>query len=321
MSKADNMLSILWLLKKGKRFTAKQLAEELEMNIRTVYRYIDALCASGVPIIADSGHNGGYSLLERFHEAPLFFEMSEQKALIQAAVFAREAGYPHGEALQRAVDKLKLYTNDEQLNEINRHLVGFDVIHAPSDAVQERLLQELETSVANGSTMAMEYMKGTAAFTEQREINPYGVVYWKGKWYVVAYCHLREDIRSFRVDRIQSLSRTVNEFERPQGFSAREFFMSTMLPDKNNEEKLISVRIEGKEQTINDLCQHWLLSHVMVGRTATEVHYRLEEKSVATFLPHLLLPYGRSLRVLEPSLLQERLVAVTTGLLDYYQTM
>jgi hypothetical protein len=48
MSKADNMLFILWLLKMGKRLTAKQLAEELEIHIRTVYRYIDALCASGV---------------------------------------------------------------------------------------------------------------------------------------------------------------------------------------------------------------------------------------------------------------------------------
>ncbi|WP_028553077.1 helix-turn-helix transcriptional regulator [Paenibacillus sp. UNC451MF] len=321
MSKADNMLSILWLLKKGKRLTAKQLAEELEMNIRTVYRYIDALCASGVPIIADSGHNGGYSLLERFNEAPLFFDMSEQKALIQAAVFAREAGYPYGEALQRAVDKLKLYTNDEQLNELNRHLVGFDVIHAPQPSSQEWLLQELEMSVANGCTMAVEYLKGNADSTNQREVDPYGLVYWRGKWYIVAYCHLREEIRSFRVDRIHSLIQTENRFDRPHGFSAREFFMSTLLPDIDNQENLMLVRIEGKEQSINDLSQHWLLSYVMVERTATEIQYRLDEKSVATFLPHLLLPYGRSIRIMEPSLLQERLVAVTTALLDYYQKM
>jgi biotin operon repressor len=61
MSKADNMQSILWLFKTGMRMTAKQLAETLEINIRTVYRHIDALCASGVPIIEESGHNGGYS--------------------------------------------------------------------------------------------------------------------------------------------------------------------------------------------------------------------------------------------------------------------
>lgn len=96
MSKADHMLSILWLLKSQRRITAKQLAEKLEINIRTVYRYIDALCASGVPIIADSGHNGGYRILGQFNDAPLVFDLDEQKALIHAAAFAQEAGYPYG---------------------------------------------------------------------------------------------------------------------------------------------------------------------------------------------------------------------------------
>lgn len=70
MSKADHMLSILWLLRSGRRMTAKQLSNKLEIHIRTVYRYIDSLCASGAPIIADSGPNGGYRILNRFTESP-----------------------------------------------------------------------------------------------------------------------------------------------------------------------------------------------------------------------------------------------------------
>lgn len=88
MAKNDNMLVILWMLNSGVKMTAKQIAEKLEINIRTVYRYIDALCASGVPIISDPGHNGGYSLLNNFIRAPLLFDMEEKKALLQAAVIA-----------------------------------------------------------------------------------------------------------------------------------------------------------------------------------------------------------------------------------------
>ncbi len=62
MAKIDNMMSILWMLSSDKKITAKQIAEKLEINIRTVYRYIDVLSMSGVPIISDTGHNGGYSL-------------------------------------------------------------------------------------------------------------------------------------------------------------------------------------------------------------------------------------------------------------------
>lgn len=319
MSKADNMLSILWLLRTYKRITAKQLAETLEINIRTVYRYIDALCASGVPIISDSGHNGGYSLLEHFTEAPLFFDVDEQKALIHAAIFAQEAGYPFGADLDRAVSKLKRYTNQEQLSKINRHVMGFDVINARSNSSQESFLQELEISVAESNTLLMEYQKGNNSDPSRREIDPYGLVYWKSKWYLVGYCHLRGEIRSFRVDRIHSLTRTGSVFRRPADFSARDFFLKTLLPDTDNKEQLISIRIQGKPQAINELAEHWLLGHVLIERSDNGIHFMLDEQAIRTYVPYFLLPYGKAIEVLEPAILKERLVAITSDLLEYYK--
>ncbi|WP_413927022.1 helix-turn-helix transcriptional regulator [Clostridioides sp. ZZV15-6383] len=64
MSKIDNIMSILWILNSDKKVTAKQISEKLEINVRTVYRYIDALSASGLPIISDTGHNGLYTRLQ-----------------------------------------------------------------------------------------------------------------------------------------------------------------------------------------------------------------------------------------------------------------
>jgi predicted DNA-binding transcriptional regulator YafY len=113
MSKADNMLAILWLLNTRRRMTAREIADTLEIHIRTVYRYIDGLCASGVPIEAEAGHDGGYRLPVHFRDIPLFFDMEEQKALVHAAVFARQAGYPFGEALDRAITKIERYASLE----------------------------------------------------------------------------------------------------------------------------------------------------------------------------------------------------------------
>lgn len=320
MSKADNMLSILWLLKIGKRMTAKQLAETLEINIRTVYRHIDALCASGVPIVADPGHNGGYSLLSHFTEAPLFFHLDEQKALIHAAIFAEESGYPFGEALERAVSKLKRYTNEKQLESINRHVVGFDVINAPADPSLNDFLQVIEHSVADCCTLAMEYQSGRESVPTSRQIDPYGLVHWKNKWYVVGYCHLRTEIRSFRVDRISSLARSEAVFVRPAEFSARHFFMKNLLPDTNNPDTLVSVRITGREQAINDLCNHWMLGHIVVERSDTDVHLKLDEQAILSLAPYFLLSYGKAIQVVEPPLLKERMVAIVTDLLHFYQT-
>lgn len=322
MSKADNMLSILWLLQTGKRLTAKQLAEALEISIRTVYRYIDALCASGVPIIADAGHYGGYSLAQPFADVPLLFDLHEQKALIHAAVFAQGTGYPFGEHLDRAVAKLKRYANEEQRSAIERHSRGLEVILPPANPAVAKRVQELELSVANGHTVCMDYQKGDQTDSQTRRIDPYGLVHWKANWYIVGFCHLRGDIRSFRVDRIGRMARTDSTFERPASFSARQFFLNSLLPETetDRQEKPVSVRIAGRRQAINDVCGHWFLGRVLVERSPDAAHFRVEEKFVHTDVPHFLLPFGKAIRVQEPSFLNERLAAMAADLHQFYQS-
>jgi predicted DNA-binding transcriptional regulator YafY len=320
MTKAINMLSILWLLKTSKRMTAKQLAEELEINIRTVYRYIDSLCASGVPIISDTGHNGGYSLLHDFTKVPLFFDLNEQKALIHAARFASEAGYPFNQSLDAAVTKLKKYTNQEQLANINRHLVGFDVIQPPSNLALESHLQEIEVSVAEGFTLLMDYQKGNESTFRSRSINPYGLVYWKGNWYVIAYCHLRLEIRNFRVSRIVSISRTGDRFDRPSDFSAREFLLNGILPDFDQPEQLTIIHIEGYKHALDELCQHWLFGHALFQRSETHAYFKIDEQAINTYVPYFLLPYGKAINILEPLLLKKRMITVTQELVKHYQS-
>lgn len=320
MAKADNMLSVLWMLKSSRRRTAKELAEALEMNIRTVYRYIDALCASGVPIISDSGHNGGYSLLQSFTDAPLIFDLHEQKALIHAALFAQEAGYPFGDDLNRAVSKLKMYTNEEQLDDINRHLKGFEVISPPSNAPLITFLQQLEQSVADGVTLCMEYAKGYENTAETRFLNPYGLVYWKGKWYIIGHCHLRDAIRSFRVDRIQALSRTDRSFERPAEFSAKSYFLNNLVGEKSDNELLTCIRLQGKPQAIQDLGHHWLFGQAVVERSTANLTLMLDAHAIRNIVPYMLISFGKSIQVLEPSSLKDRMAEIAQDLVDYYRT-
>ncbi len=165
----------------------------------------------------------------------------------------------------------------------------------------------------------MEYQKGDNVFPQKRHVDPYGLLSWKNKWYIVAYCHLRNEVRSFRVDRINSLSRTDLVFQRPSKFSARHFFLENMLPDFGNHKQLISVRIQGSTHAINDLCDHWLLSHALMERTKNEIYFKLDEKAITTYVPYLLLSYGTTIQVLEPSILKERVIAALSKLLNHYQ--
>jgi predicted DNA-binding transcriptional regulator YafY len=319
MPKNDNMLAILWMLNTGGKITAKQMSEKLEINIRTVYRYIDALCASGVPILSDAGHNGGYSLLNHFIRAPLLFDMEEKKALLHAAMFAKEAGYPMSEALDNAAAKLKMYSNQEQENTLSRHLAGFEVINRLGPSSIQPVLAELEQAVASGFSVEIDYRTGREEHSKNRVIDPYGMLYWNNKWYTVGFCHLKKEIRSFRADRILSIKRTPMNFKRAEAFSAREFFMQKLLPDVAGKEGLTSVIIGGRAETLDDLCLHWFLGHHLKERTSGQAIFVLEEQSVQRYVPHLLLSYGKSIQVIEPQSLKDRLVAVAADLMEYYQ--
>ncbi|MGC6174304.1 helix-turn-helix transcriptional regulator [Lacrimispora sp. 38-1] len=319
MAKNDNMLAILWMLNSGEKITAKQISEKLEINIRTVYRHIDALCASGVPIISDPGHNGGYRLLNNFIRAPLLFDMEEKKALLQAAVFAKEAGYPLSEALGNATSKLKMYSNQEQESILNHHLAGFEVINRMGNPSLQPILAELEQAVEKEFSVEIDYRTGREEQPKIRMIDPYGMIYWNNKWYTVAFCHLRNEIRRFRVDRILRIKSTQINFKRPEAFSTREIFMKNLLPDLVGKKGLISLIIEGRSEVLEELCLHWFLGHHLKERTSNQAIFLFEEETIHLYVPYFLLSYGKSIQVIEPQSVKERLVAIASELMEYYQ--
>ncbi|RRJ65961.1 YafY family transcriptional regulator [Paenibacillus oralis] len=323
MPKADNMLAVLWLLKSRGRVTAHQLAEELEVHVRTIYRCIDALCVSGVPIVSETGRDGGYYIPDRVKLEPLFFDAEEQKALVHAAAFAREAGYPFESALDRALSKIKRYATPDQLERLERHETRLEVIQQPSTASRIPVLTELELCIERQFSLEIIYRTGYDGSRTKRLMDPYGLVHWKGKWYVVGYCHLREEIRSFRVDRIGGLARIGNEFERPPHFSARDFLLDSLLPDSDPEpdgSSLVSVIIEGNPQALDDLCGHWLMGRALAERTEHRAHFRLDELNLYTQLPYYLLTFGGKIRIIEPEELRTCLVEITASLLDHHRS-
>ncbi|MBO9607029.1 MAG: WYL domain-containing protein [Paenibacillaceae bacterium] len=322
MSKADNMLAILWLLRSRKRMTARQLADQLEVHIRTVYRAIDALCIAGVPIVADTGRDGGYSIPESVKLEPLLFDGEEQKALLQAAVMAREAGLASGAALGRAVAKIKRHATPAQEERLLRQERRLEVIPPPSAPALAARLAELEACQEQQVGVSVLYRTGYEEARKRRTIDPYGLVYWNGKWYVVGYCHLRGEIRSFRVDRMSGMERTDRHFERDPQFSARDFLLDSLLPQagKADDEAWVSVRLRGSAPALDELCGHSLWSRTLVERTANEAYFRMEEQSLYGPFPYQLLYFGSALHILEPEALKQRMIDIASSLLDFYST-
>ena len=319
MPKIDNLLAILWMLQSGKKITAKQISEKLEMNIRTVYRYIDTLSISGVPIISDTGHHGGYTLLNDFMEAPLFFDLEEKTSLFHAAIFAEEAGYYGGEALDRAISKLSKYSNQEQETRLNQQVTSLNVIGRINSRSTDTYLKLLERAITEEYSVEIRYHKCNENESKCRMIDPYKNIYWNHKWYVIGFCHLRNDIRSFRVERIEHLLLTEHQFNRPDHFPAHDFFLKNLLPSIADTEEMIPLVITGNENTLYDVCQHWFLGNYLQEQTSNQAIFLLERDILHTHIPYLLLPYGKSIQIIEPISLKQRLIEVLSEFIEFYQ--
>lgn len=319
MPKNDNMLAILWMLNSSKKITAKQIAEKLELNIRTVYRYIDSLSTSGVPIISDSGHNGGYSLMNGFHQAPLVFDIEEKKALLYATTHAKDSGYPFSDVLSSAIDKLRLYSTQEQESILNRHIVGFEVAKQHIVPSLKALLEELTISIANEQSIEIEYRTKSEEKHRSRVIDPYGILYWCSKWYIIGFCHLRGEIRNFRVERIIKMTHTERVFVRPKDFSAKEFFLRSLMPGMNNNTGISPLVIRGRAEALDDLCNHWFMSYHLKERTLNQAVFLIDSNAIHEYVAHFLLPYGKAIQVIEPKSCKEKLYTIALELMEYYQ--
>ncbi|MGL5330299.1 MAG: helix-turn-helix transcriptional regulator [Peptostreptococcaceae bacterium] len=319
MAKIDNMMSILWMLNSDKKITAQQISEQLEINIRTVYRYIDALSASGVPIVSDIGHNGGYTLLNNFTKAPLFFDTDEQKSLLHAAIFAKEAGYFLDESLDKATSKLKMYSNEKQKEVLAKNLVGFEVIKPMGKVPLESVLRELDYAIINNISVQINYRTGKEEQSKCRTIDPYGIVYWNNNWYIVAFCQMRNEIRSFRVDRISSIIETKNKFNRPEEFVASEFFINGIVTEIKNGKEKIPLVIEGSISALDGLCKHWFLGNYLEEITSNKAVFSLQEEVICTYIPNMILPYGKSIKIIEPLSLKKKMVDTLLELINHHQ--
>lgn len=322
MTKANHMLAILLLLQSRKKMTARQLADHLEIHIRSVYRYVDALCSSGVPIVSETGRDGGYYIPEGFKLEPLFFDAEEQKSLVQAAQFVRNSGLPVEEALNRAIVKIKRYASAEEFEKLEVQEKALDVVRPLMSTEVRATLQLIEQAIEETRTTELHYYADYREFPTTRWFDPYGIVSWKDKWYIAGYCHIRKDIRHFRVDRIARIRLADERFDRPAFFSPRESLLQSLLPASDGEgnDQLVSVWIEGSPQAMEDLCSHWLFAHTLVERTGSVAHFRIDEHNLYLQAPYYLLSFGGKIRVKLPLELRECLAEIAESLYEIYRS-
>ena len=210
-------MSILLLLQTRGRMTAAQLAEELEVSVRTVYRDVEALHAAGVPLYGDAGHAGGYRLLAGYRTRLTGLTAGEAEALFLAGIPGPAAELGLGSVLAAAQLKLRAALPPE-LRDAGRP----DAHPLPprrarlvrGRATTSPYLPRSPTRSGTAGCSHVRYRRWKEPTDVDRRLEPYGLVLKAGRWYVVA----GPGPRTYRVDQILELAAPDEEFDPPDDF-------------------------------------------------------------------------------------------------------
>ncbi len=217
----SRLTSIVIQLQSKKIVTATQLAEKYKVSVRTIYRDIRTLEASGIPIYIEEGK--GYSLIEGFYLPPVLFTEEEASALITAAnLINKNKDESLVKHYTNAVTKIKSVlkkTQKEKVELLSERIVFRSNIENEKTS---NYLIKIQSAITSFNLLEIEYISLKKEQTK-RQIEPFAVYSTNENWLLIAVCRLRKDFRVFRLDLIQKLIVLNENFEK-HSITLQEYF-------------------------------------------------------------------------------------------------
>ncbi|MGJ7915912.1 helix-turn-helix transcriptional regulator [Massilia sp. LXY-6] len=227
------VLALLELLQTHGRMSGAELAPRLGVDRRTLRRYVGKLEDIGIPIMAERGRAGGYALMPGFKLPPMMFTEDETLALSLGLLAARGLGLAEAApAVASAQAKLERIMPDQLRQRVRAvgetvKLEAGSAAAPPKDRAGNRALVAL-TGAAQACRRVVLHYRNQGGDASVRRFDPFGVAFRHGRWYTVGMCHLRNEIRIFRLDRIAGVEALAEAFERPAGFDAMGYLVQSL---------------------------------------------------------------------------------------------
>ncbi len=216
------VLTVLELLQAYPRLSGADLAERLEVDRRTVRRYITMLQEMGIPVEAERGPLGGYRLRPGFKLPPLMLTEEEALAVTLGLLAGRhlglEAAAPAVEGALAKVERVLPEVVAMRVRAVQAAL-GFTAPRGSGPSAPAVTILALGEAVEQRRQVQIRY-RAWRGETSERKLDPYGLVHHRGRWYLAARDHTRGEVRTFRVDRVEDVQIGEEMFDRPPDFDA-----------------------------------------------------------------------------------------------------
>lgn len=303
-TRTERLFATILLLQNRPNMTSRDLAEHFGVSRRTIFRDLRALSESGVPLTYSEG--GGYEILEGYQLPPLMLTAREAATLLVGTEFMR---LQSDASLREDAGEVSLKIRSVLPREIREYVdrLSENTVLDPywSHAVQSEGQEsgkwfKLSEAVARSRKVIMEYFVESRGELTQRRVDPLGLVYYTDHWNLIAFDHLRDEIRNFRLDRIEEMFVLTEKFERPEGFDLQTY-------------------LEGEGRSSDPFRVRLSFAEAIYPRIRSQIPARIDEESEQQgrvevaftfenmdYLAGWLLRFGADAKVLEPDVLVER---------------
>lgn len=280
----DRLIQIVFLLLRHENITAKQLAEELCVSTRTIYRDINILSVAGIPITSQKGFGGGLSLLHGFSLDKSYFTQEEQNNIVQALQILKSSNYPDADKSLNKVAGLFSHNLQSEWLEIDFSYWG-------SPEKERNNITALERAIINKYVITFTYFNAELTVTHQT-VEPLKLVFKSHSLYLVAYSENKKDIRTFKMSRIRELQITSQLFDREL---PKDFSITPVYKEEYNTPIFILHFSEKIAYKVFDEFQEKYIKKLDDGTLEVTFRYQLSDW---TFL--YLLSFGEYVEIIEP---------------------
>lgn len=305
MNRFDRITAILIQLQSRKIVKAQDLAERFEISLRTVYRDISSLAEAGVPIIGEAGV--GYSIMDGYRLPPVMFTKEEARTFITAEkLMEKFTDLSTQSQYQSAMFKIKsvLRSSEKSMVETLENHIEVRQSAKPFYAEDSNTLDILLKSITEKKISKINYNSLGFQDLTERVIEPVGIYHENDYWYTIAYCHLRNNYRNFRSDRILKIELTDKDFQHKH--APLKDFLAQSWDTQNL--RLIRIRMDrGKSHYIRNQKYYYGFVSEIVTDDGIEMSF-LSASLDAFALWYLML--ASSACILEPESLKEKVRAL-----------
>ena len=306
--KYQMMLKILFLLLSRKKVSAKYIADRYEISLRTVYRYIDELSLSDVPIYNVRGRNGGYAISDSYKIPANFLTEEESDKVIQTLTeINNELG---SSVLDTAISKIgSISKQNESGVHINFGNLVIDGSGWGTGDIYGETIKIIQKAIEENVALLISYRDRDGEPTT-REIEPHTLILKQGLWYSYAYCRLRQTFRLFKVGRIEKIMLLNEKFEKRQTEDVKSILSKFYDATPEDIDLLI-------DKSIRPDVEEWLgvdkIAVSQSGKITASV-----KLPISNYLTAKILSFGNKIKVLSPEKLKKAVIETAQSVKDLY---